>query len=257
MIRIRKKAAAPVPDRLQVNGKAATTDLNQRYDNGERDFASSDFDSGIYGHKDVKDSLIAIQNYKCCFCESSIGHISYGDVEHFRPKAGWVQSNEKLNKPGYYWLAYEWNNLILSCQICNQRNKKNFFPLLKDSPRASSHHDDIANENAVFINPSNEDVETFITFKEEIPVAVNNNQRGLETINKLGLDRELLNEQRRKTLNMIRDIYDLAKGYPETFPALRGEAKAKAQKYLDQSKLDETEYASMLRSFFRDNPIDF
>jgi uncharacterized protein (TIGR02646 family) len=257
MIRIRKKSAAPVPVILQTKGKNETEALKARYDKGERDFGGKDFDSGIYGNKEVKDSLIAIQDYKCCFCESKIGHIGYGDVEHFRPKAGWIQGDEQLNKPGYYWLAYEWDNLLLSCQLCNQRYKKNFFPLVNNSQRSLSHHDNIDEEQPVFIHPVNDEVEAFITFNEEIPVAVNGDIRGKETISKLGLDRELLNEQRRNTLSKVRDIYDLASGYPDTYPELQEAARGKVKKYLDQSKLDETEYASMLRSFFRDNPVDF
>lgn len=257
MIRIRKKATAPVPAILQTKGKEEIKVLKARYDNGERDFSSNDFDSGIYGSIEVKNKLIAVQNYKCCFCESKIGHIGYGDVEHFRPKAGWVQGDEKMNKPGYYWLAYEWDNLLLSCQICNQRNKKNYFPLLNNSQRALSHHNNIGDEQPVFIHPANEDAESFITFKEEIPAAVNGNVRGKATLAKLGLDRELLNEQRRELFNKLRDIYDLAKIFPDTNPYLKREVINIVKKYFEASQSDETEYASMLRSFFRDNPIRF
>ena len=254
MIRIRKKEAAAIPEILQTRGLAEITSINDRYNNGEREFNSKDFNKKIYGHDDVKEALIEIQNYKCCFCESKIGHISYGDVEHFRPKTGWVQNEEEINRPGYYWLAYQWDNLLLSCEICNRRNKKNYFPLLLDSARALSHNDDINLEKPVFINPVNEEAETLITFNEEIPKAVDDNQRGNETIRKLGLDRELLNEQRRHRLNMIRDIYNLAKLFPETLPQKR-EVNLMIQKYYDSSLLDETEYASMLRVFFRDNPL--
>lgn len=164
MIRIRKKETAPVPEILKTEGQTETAFLNDRYNQGEREFVSKDFDSKIYGHEEVKKALIKIQDYKCCFCEAKIGHISPGDVEHFRPKAGWVQTNEKLNKPGYYWLAYKWDNLLLSCEICNRRNKKNYFPLLPNSPRALSHNDDCNLEQPVFINPANEDAEALITF---------------------------------------------------------------------------------------------
>ena len=58
------------------------------------------------------------------FCESKVSHIAYGDVEHFRPKAGYRQRPEDpLVQPGYYWLAYEWSNLLFCCQLCNQRFK--------------------------------------------------------------------------------------------------------------------------------------
>nr|WP_239015299.1 AAA family ATPase [Archangium violaceum] len=77
---------------------------------------------------------------KCAFCESQLAHISYGDVEHFRPKAGWRQEEGgPLGRPGYYWLAYEWTNLFLACTLCNQQFKRNLFPLRTPSRRARSH----------------------------------------------------------------------------------------------------------------------
>ncbi len=257
MIRITKRANSTAPNVLLVQGKNAATQFEQRFNNGEREFLSTEFDSNIYGNKSVKDLLIEIQYYKCCFCESKIGHISYGDVEHFRPKAGWVQDNENMNKPGYYWLAYEWDNLLLSCEKCNQRYKKNLFPLIDTATRAVSHNDDVANEVPFFLNPNFENVEEFITFNEEIPKGIDNTLRGEKTIELLELDRELLNEQRRTVLNPVRDIYDLAKGYPETNPELKNEAKNKILKYYNESLLDTTEYASMLRAFFKKNPIGF
>jgi uncharacterized protein (TIGR02646 family) len=257
MIRINKKTIAPVPAILRTKGKTATAILIERFNTGDKNFESRDFDNGIYAHAEVKLALAEIQHGKCCFCESKILHISYGDVEHYRPKAGWIQENETLNKPGYYWLAYDWDNLLLSCQICNQRNKKNYFPISSSSKRALSHHENISIEQPLFIHPVNDEVESLIFFKEEIPLAVDSNPRGVETISKLGLDRESLNEQRRKTLNMVRDIYELANGYPDTSPELKQMAKEKILKYYNASTLDETEYSAMLKAFFTDNPLDF
>ncbi len=255
MIRIRKKTA-PIPSVLLMKGKAARASLEQCYDAGNRDFTSKDFDNNIYGHQEVKASLIAAQDYKCCFCESKIGHIAYVDVEHYRPKAGWVQDEEPINKPGYYWLAYEWDNLLLSCEKCNQRYKKNYFPLANNT-RAFSHHDNVDLEEPLFVHPGKENAEAFITFNEEVPVAINDNLRGAATIKRLGLDRELLNERRREKLNTIRVIYKLAKGYPDTYPELKEEAKQEIYKIYEESQLDSTEYASMLRAFFKKHPIDF
>jgi len=257
MIRIKNKSTEAIPSILHIKGREATEVLKRRYDDGERNFSNKDFDSEIYSDKDVKDKLIALQYFKCCFCESKIGHISFGDVEHFRPKAGWVQNYERPNVPGYYWLAYEWDNLLLSCQLCNQRYKKNFFPLLDNHQRALSHHHNLALEKPVFINPGKDEVESMITFREEIPVAIDNNVRGKETILKLKLDRELLNEQRRTRFNLIKTIYDLAKGYPDTDLDLKNKARNLIIEYFTSSKSDKTEYASMYRAFFRDNPIDF
>jgi len=257
MIKIKKKLGTDAPAILLTKGVEASKALEKRLKQGETEFESKDFDGGIYGSKEVKDSLKVLQDYKCCFCEAKIGHTSHGDVEHFRPKTGWVQDNEKLNKPGYYWLAYDWDNLFLSCELCNQRYKKNFFPLLPASFRAVSHTDDYKTEQPVFIHPVNDNPEDFILFNEEIPIAVNENTRGKATIAKLGLDRDLLNEHRRKTFNKMKDIYDLAKGYPDILPELKRNAKAIIEGYYNDSQLDSTEYASMLRCFFTKNPIDF
>jgi uncharacterized protein (TIGR02646 family) len=252
MIRIVRKSGSLPPAILQILGVTETQKLITKVEAGEFDF---EFLSSIYGHHDVKGSLIDLQNNKCCFCESKIGHISYGDVEHFRPKAGWVQNDEAINKPGYYWLAYDWANLLLSCQKCNQRFKKNYFSLQNPNQRAKSHQSDLSVEMPVIVHPVDENPEDFICFKDEIPVGIDKHGRGSKTIERLGLDRELLNEQRRERLMLIKDIYNLANDYPVTFPELKQKAIAKIEKYYHQSQSDRTEYASMLRSFFKDNPI--
>lgn len=63
-----------------------------------------------YKTQDIKDRLKSIHP-TCCFC----GFRDQGcHVEHYRPKAK------------YYWLAYSWDNLLLSCPICNQAKKAKF-----------------------------------------------------------------------------------------------------------------------------------
>jgi len=254
MIQIRNKVGSVVPGVLAAKGVVERDKLNDEYTSGKRVFS---FDKDIYGDEEVKAALIRLQGYKCCFCEAKIGHIDDGDIEHFRPKAGWVQDEEPINKPGYYWLAYEWDNLFLACTKCNQRNKKNYFPLITPETRAKNHIEDYKNEDPVFIHPANDNPENYIEFNEEIPEPVNNDLRGRVTIKKLGLDRTPLNEDRRREFNKIFDIYDLAKSYPPTPPDLKRRARNKLLKYYAAAQQDETEYASMLRCFFRKNPIDF
>jgi uncharacterized protein (TIGR02646 family) len=256
MIRISKKNTIPVPEVLKQQGAAATDKLMVRYEKGERSFTQADFDRRIYAHKDVKIALMISQYNKCCFCESKINHTSYGDVEHFRPKAAWSQDRKGMFRPGYYWLCYSWDNLLLSCQICNQRFKGNFFPL-RNEARALSHHHAIEDEEPLFIHPVLDDPELFITFREDILVAIDDNERGVFTISCLGLHREALQMQRKRTFNMIRDIYDIAKGIPYTVSDIKQQARKVIRKYYEDSLLDETEYAAMRRAFFREYPVDF
>ncbi|MEO1032852.1 MAG: hypothetical protein AAFX55_15690, partial [Bacteroidota bacterium] len=72
-----------------------------------------------YSHVAVKDALKDMCNNKCAYCESSFLHVYYGDIEHFRPKK-FVGTKKDQKIPGYYWLANDWNNLLLSCLFCNQ-----------------------------------------------------------------------------------------------------------------------------------------
>ena len=165
-----------------------------KYQAGERSFT---FRSEYYGHDDVKERLKLMQHEKCAFCESHFNHVSYGDVEHFRPKGGWVQEAEdELERPGYYWLAYEWENLFLSCALCNQRFKRNLFPLADPSKRARTHHDDLTQEEPLLIDPARDEPDDHIYFDRERIRA--RTERGAATIRVLGLDRSELNKIRRE-----------------------------------------------------------
>src|SRR5829696_6946006 len=110
MIRVHKGTAPAV---LRTKGVSATQALCRAHDaapaefrTGDKKFTDDDFDRSIYAAPAVKAALLTAQHEKCAFCESRVTHISYGDVEHFRPKAGYRQAaKDPLGRPGYYWLA--------------------------------------------------------------------------------------------------------------------------------------------------------
>ncbi|MBI3652664.1 MAG: hypothetical protein HY231_16705 [Acidobacteria bacterium] len=245
MIRINKPKQAP--NILTLKGKAERRALSSAYSRAALDYQSGkkifDFDSTIYGHQTVKSLLIKAQHGKCFICESKFAHVAYGDVEHFRPKAGYkTNAKDKLQKPGYYWLAYEWSNLFASCQICNQRFKRNLFPLLDESKRAKAHRDNIRKEEPLFINPAEENPEKFITFKCWEPQAINGNPRGEATIKMLGLDRRELNDRRIHHYNLLSLVYALAIAEP---PQSETED---ARALLVKAVLDNAEFAGMIRA---------
>jgi len=101
------------------------------------------FDTSIW--KDLKDWLLANVFYqKCAYCEREISGY-YGDAEHYRPKGavkrkkpggGFERIDVQLlnpkggrfvtkTHPGYFWLAYDWRNLVPSCVFCNSGQGKN------------------------------------------------------------------------------------------------------------------------------------
>lgn len=235
------------PAVLQNKGKAEQQALCVAYDAGKREFK---FDSAIYGNAAVKAALLKMQHDKCCFCESKISHISYGDVEHYRPKGGYKQiEQDELQTPGYYWLPYSWENLLLSCTLCNQQFKKNLFPLLDPQKRALNHHDDIALEQPLLINPSATDPRQYIGFRQEIPYAIDGNIYGKATIAVVGLDREALNEMRRSHLALINQliaVIKLAKKQLENveLQLLADQAKQK----IAEAILPTAEYSAMINA---------
>lgn len=169
------------------------------HDAGVKTFS---FDAALYGDPTVKQALVAAQHGKCCFCERKIG--GEGDGEHFRPKASFCQGEgHPLERPGYYWLAYEWDNLLLACTICNQRFKRSLFPLLDPAKRARNHHGDVTQERPLFLHPAQEDPADFIGFRQEVAYAKRGNRRAKETIKALGLNREVLSEERRDHLSRL------------------------------------------------------
>jgi uncharacterized protein (TIGR02646 family) len=252
MIRIHRPPEAP--EILRARGKdrrrahsLSYTRNPQAYDAGERLFA---FASDIYGHVSVKAALRAMQHDKCAFCESKVSHVAYGDVEHFRPKAGFRQHpGDALGRPGYYWLAYEWTNLFFACQLCNQRFKRNRFPLQDPLRRALNHRQNLAAEQPVFIDPSAEGPAAFIAFRGEVVYGKDAEGRGESTWQALGLNRAELVERRRDRLDLIGSLLAVVRLAPERpndpeFAALAQEA----ERQIAQAAADDAEYSAMIRS---------
>ena len=73
--------------------------------------------------KKAKKQLKIESGGKCAYCEAPTMVVAHGDVEHFRPKSV------------YWWLAYCYDNYLLSCQICNQMFKGDSFPLVDEMHR--------------------------------------------------------------------------------------------------------------------------
>jgi len=235
------KTGTPIPDALQPGNKGdiATRQLMADYDAGIREF---EFDPNIYGHSSVKSALVGLQHGKCCFCESPFRHISPGDVEHFRPKAGFfILTGNAISKPGYYWLAYNFSNLYLSCEICNRTFKRNYFPLAYEANRVRSHHHhtDLPNESPLLIQPEEDEPEDHITFNREIPLGIDT--KGSVTIERLGLDRYDLNEERLKYYELMAYIADKARS-----------GDTIASQIIKKASLPSERYSLMIRCNFSD-----
>lgn len=145
--------------RWRERAKKATEEMIARVLNGEK----PTIDEKLY--KEPMDDLLKLTKNKCAYCESYITSTHRGDVEHYRPKGRIKEEDGRVvriasgdDHPGYWWLAYEWTNLLPSCIDCNRRRwhdeslggKGELFPVL--AIRAAT-PDQVQDEEPLLLNP--------------------------------------------------------------------------------------------------------
>ncbi len=170
------------------------------------------FSDYTFAHPSVKLRLNEIYNNKCAYCETDTTAGSVLQVEHYRPKANVKKDN---NHNGYYWLAYEWSNLIYVCSACNIAKTTNFpickngvriySPPLKnnnlDKSKCKSNYLDLINEKPLILNPEELNFKPeehfLISLKGEI-IGITN--RATKTIDVCKLNRKNLIFARKKII---------------------------------------------------------
>lgn len=172
-----------------------------------------DFPFRVYKAPNVKNALDEMFHGKCGYCESKIDVVTHVDVEHFRPKGAIIiEDNEDMVYPGYYWLAMKWENLLISCPLCNREHKGNQFPLVDESLRVKSPLDNNL-EEALLLNPCEDNPTDHLIFTESGEILTkNNSDKGETSIKIYGLYRPKLTQARAEVakeiiLKMVQ-IYD-------------------------------------------------
>jgi len=212
MIRI---ARGEAPNVLTDENGAASREHQlalAHYENLAKRKTSFKFD--VYKHPDVKTLLNELFHGKCAYCESRYGPTAPVDIEHFRPKAAVVHRNGALIKPGYYWLASAWDNLLPSCIDCNRRRthpqvegdpelsgKANLFPIAADKRTENQMLPGIEkNEGRHLLHPCRDRPEVHLCFRRHVlgleVVAIKKargpSRKGIESIRVYGLNRQEL-----------------------------------------------------------------
>ena len=137
----------------------------------------------------IKD-LWRAQFYKCCYCEMQQLQV-WNDLEHFRPAGN--ARRDGHNDPGYWWLAWTWQNLMFACRFCNRTAKNDWFPLQTGSTPLQPEEQPPGNESSLLIDPGSENPIAHIQFRKEaatgrwLPHARNGSPRGKRTIQILQL----------------------------------------------------------------------
>lgn len=179
------------------------------------------FSFSLYKDKELVRELGKIFGNKCAYCESCFGAVTTKDIEHFRPKSEIETNDAEILRPGYYWLATEWLNLLVSCPDCNRKRghrvpgqptivklgKHIQFPIANENARLRIHTCNaaqIADEESqrLLINPCIEDPEEYFTYDDNglIHPKNANDSKAICSIYVYALQRKGLVEARKDTL---------------------------------------------------------
>jgi hypothetical protein len=179
------------------------------------DGADITFNTKLYG--EIKDELKRQFHGKCAYCERVIESDQHVDVEHYRPKGKVTDLDDKevlvpspdgtlKPHPGYYWLAYDWRNLLPSCVLCNQPStqgdsrvgKRNRFPLVPPSKHALW-PEEVSAEVPELLNPMWQDPSRHFKFDPTTGRILGVTNEGRACVEVFGLNtRERMAELRRQ-----------------------------------------------------------
>jgi uncharacterized protein (TIGR02646 family) len=209
----------------------------------------------VYKDEDVVAALEACFHNKCAYCESQFAHVTPTDVEHFRPKSE-IIDNQQSYKPGYYWLAGDWENLLASCADCNRSRKLEIpgepekftlgklaqFPLRPGAQHVRSPNEALSQEEParLLLNPCQDEPELHLRYDDEGLIYAREDSQGQKSemgaasITVYALERKFLVEARKKVLLDFKLKIDLLTSRVEDQPSrLKAGVQADIQSNLE------------------------
>jgi uncharacterized protein (TIGR02646 family) len=203
--------------------------------------SGTDVEFQLYGEETVREALRKLFNYKCAYCESRVLQVSYFHIEHWRPKGGVKGISQHK---GYYWLASDWDNLLLACPQCNsQGNKGNRFPLVAGSTYAyNSKENHKLLEKPLLINPCETNPKSHFTYTL-LGAIQGATDEGKASVDVYGLDREWLTVERMAWAKVVkRYLDDILDSISDTLRNPEREAEYRCR--IDGKTCDLKEYVS-------------
>lgn len=110
--------------------------------------------------KDIKKIFINTFGKLCWYSDCDLAG-AFGHIDHFRPKKRSTNMNKvDILQDGYWFLAYDYSNYRLSCEVVNTA-KSDYFPI-----RNSSQAGDISNEDIILLDPCKESDTQLVGYRE-------------------------------------------------------------------------------------------
>lgn len=177
--------------------------LNEFYSSTNRSQKRYNFPFNDKIDKELKEYLHEAFHGKCGYCETKIDSPSVGIVDRYRPHNG-VRDKNEYHQDLYWWLTFEWDNLIYCCKTCNQY-KANYFPII--GKRAFNDKDDLIKERRLLLNPYEDDPEEHFYYDHQGYICPKTNE-GDQTVELLRLNRTDLIEKRLAARKEIIDLLE-------------------------------------------------
>lgn len=207
--------------RWRVRCQTATKKLRRTVESGEKWEVTN-----LYKSKTIKREFFFAKEGpfggRCAYCECYLNDFQHPDIDHFRPKKGVTDKDDnpavvfdangnKSYHRGYYWLAYDAENLLPTCKICNEPSeidgrkigKHNRFPVVKD--RYAVIPEAIPSEKPLLINPTCEDPAAHLSVDLATGLMKHTSPRGRMCIRIFGLNlRDQLVHERKKAIDEVK-----------------------------------------------------
>jgi uncharacterized protein (TIGR02646 family) len=148
-------------------------------------------------------ALVRLFCGKCAFCESKVNAEVAGVVDHLRPKWATRGLGREYAPDHYWWLAYAWNNLYLTCPDCNKHRGPR-FPV--KGKRINGPGEDPNDEEPLLLDPCSDEPGKHLRFDQSGRVRALSN-RGDVTINLVALNRSDLIRRRRRVIKTVNDVW--------------------------------------------------
>lgn len=167
-----------------------------------------------YRHRQVKEALEAMFHGKCAYCESKITHVSFGHIEHYRPKQRYPER------------AFLWCNLLLACDRCNNAKLDRFPDAKQGGPLLNPVKNDPNRHFRFFYDPV-----------AKLATVIPTTTQGETTEQLLQLNRRDLRGHRSRTMRHLYVLKIFAeRGDPEAITLWQ------------EAQIDSAEYAAFARS---------
>jgi uncharacterized protein (TIGR02646 family) len=154
-------------------------------------------------HKDVLEKLVEVHRSKCAYCEQKISIVdSSVFLTYYRPYSQ------------YYWLAYEWSNMLPVCKACYLYTEHDFpvenehLHRVKTPPE--SRQDwlptgiPFLKEKPLLLNPEMDKPEKYLIFNPDGYIeAIEQNSRAINTIEAYQLNKGQVVVARKKKIELL------------------------------------------------------